>query len=124
MLDAVPKRLEALALKSGLWGADRDPLVCILDVKLARQLAQNVSDALCLLRKVSGSVTVLSLSAVRSVPCALPLASTNPSSSTNDPSAQAQVQGLMAARSDTAILAAPPGLLADDAASERSDMRA
>ncbi|MEM8692609.1 MAG: type IV secretory system conjugative DNA transfer family protein [Pseudomonadota bacterium] len=46
--------------------------------------------------------------------------STASASSTNDPSAQAQVQGLMAARGDAAILTAPLGLLADDAATGTS----
>ena len=40
--------------------------------------------------------------------------------STNDPSAQTQVQSLIAARGDAAILTAPLGLLADDGATGTS----
>ena len=46
--------------------------------------------------------------------------STASATSTNDPSAQTQVQSLIAARGDAAILTAPLGLLADDGATGTS----
>ena len=44
MLDAIPEGLEPVTFQHRFTGADRNPFIRILDIKLAGQLAEDVLD--------------------------------------------------------------------------------